>query len=86
MGEVGDGEGGGCASMLMQKYEIRKAAALGASDKVRQDQVAAIQSDGCGQKESYLFREAGKTTTRVATSGDEHARVDDAGEVGVLVV
>lgn len=84
--EVRDRQRGGGAAVLVQDEQVRQAGGVGGRDEVGQHQVAPVQPDGGREEEADLLGEGGEARGGGAGRGDEDARVDDAGEVGVLVV
>lgn len=86
MRKVRDGQSGGCAAVFVEEDQVRQTGGGGGGDEVREDEVTSVQADGRWEQEPDLFGESGEAGRRVPRGCDEHARIDDAGEVGIFVV
>ena len=74
------------AAVLVQEDDVRQPRRVRGADQVRQHQVAAVEPHGRGEQQPDLFGEGAQSGGGRARRRDQHAGVDDAGEVGVFVV
>lgn len=86
VGEMGDCQGGGGSSVLVQEDEIGKTGGIGAGDEIGEDEVAAVEPNRRGEEKADFFGESGETGGRGAGGCDENAGIGDTAEMGVFVV
>lgn len=60
--EMGNGEGGGGTTVLMQQDHIGQSRRGCAGDKIGQNEVTTVETDGGGEEQANLFGESTKTS------------------------
>lgn len=84
--KVRDSHGSGFASVLVQQDDIAQTTAERTLNEVGKHQISAVETYARWHQQSNLFCKASQSGARVSASGDENARVNNAGEMRVFVV